>query len=233
MSFYHDQYQNFVNYALSNINKVHFGAEIGVEAKLTNTFTINGAAAMGRFYYDSRQHAIVTVDNSATVLTEQEVYLKNFRIPSTPQNAYSLGLNYRSPKFWFVSLTGNYLSNMWLSPNPLRRTSAAIGDVDPSDPDVQQMVNAIVKQEKFDDLFTLDFFGGWSKRLQRKYYINNKPTYLVFNISASNLLNNKNIKTGGYEQLRFDSENKDINKFPPKYYYGLGVNYSFSVAFRF
>ena len=233
LTFYHDQYQNFVNYSLSNIDKVHFGTEIGIEAKLTNTFTINGATSIGRYYYDSRQHAIVTVDNSATILTEQEVYLKNYRIPATPQNAYSLGFNYRSPKYWFISLTGNYLSNMWLSPNPLRRTSEAIGDVDPANPDVQVLMNSIIAQEKFKNQFTLDLFGGWSKRLARKYYINNKPTYLVFNISASNLLNDKTITTGGFEQLRFDTENKDINKFPPKYYYGLGANYSFSVAFRF
>ncbi len=233
MTFYHDQYQNFVNYALSGIDKLFFGGELGAEIKLTQTLTFNGAASVGRYYYDSRQHAIVTVDNSAAVLTEQTIYLKNFRIPSTPQNAYSAGLFYRSPKYWYISLTGNYFSHSWLSVNPLRRTSETIGDVDPTNPDVQETASRILSQEQFPDQFLLDFFGGWSKLLPRKYYINNRRTYLVFNLSVNNLLNNKDIRSGGYEQLRFDYLNKDVNKFPPKYYYAYGLNYFASVAFRF
>lgn len=233
MTFYHDQYQNFVNYALSGIDKLFFGGELGAEVKLTNTLTFNGAASVGRFYYDSRQHATVTVDNSAQVIAQQTVYLKNYRIPSTPQNAYSAGLFYRSPKYWYISLTGNYFSNIWLSPNPLRRTSEAIGDMNPELHESADIAKIILAQEKFDDQFTLDFFGGWSKKLPRKYNINNKPCYLVFNLSVNNILNNTNIRSGGFEQLRFDYENKDINKFPPKYYYAYGLNYFASVAFRF
>ena len=133
LTFYYDSElnSNFVNYAISGIDKVFFGVEIGAEVKLTSTLSFNGAASIGRYYYDSRQRAIITIDNSAQVLAKQTIYLKNYRIPSTPQNAYSAGLFYRSPKFWYVSLTGNYFNNMWLSPNPLRRTADAIADADP------------------------------------------------------------------------------------------------------
>ncbi len=34
LTFYDDQYRNFVNYALSKIDKVHFGGEFGFEAKV-------------------------------------------------------------------------------------------------------------------------------------------------------------------------------------------------------
>ncbi|HUN03366.1 MAG TPA: TonB-dependent receptor, partial [Niabella sp.] len=98
---------------------------------------------------------------------------------------------------------------------------------------VQQTASKILAQEKFPDQFTLDFFGGWSKLLPRKYYVNNKRTYLVFNLGVNNLLNNTNIRSGGFEQLRFDYENKNVDKFPPKYYYAYGLNYFASVAFRF
>lgn len=233
ITFYHDQYQNFVNYALSDIDKIYFGGELGVDIKLTATLSFNGAASVGRYYYDSRQHAVVTVDNSAAVIAEQTVYLKNFRIPSTPQNAYSAGFFYRSPKFWYISFTGNYFSNNWLSVNPLRRTIESIGDMDPTLPASQEMAAAIVAQQKFDDQFTLDFFGGWSKRLPKQYNIHNRPSYLVFNLGVNNILNNTNIRSGGYEQLRFDYVNKDIGKFPPKYYYSYGLNYFASITFRF
>ena len=233
LTFYHDQYQNFVNYALSGINKVFFGGELGAEVKLTSTLSFNGAASIGRYYYNSRQKAIVTVDNSAETLANQTIYLKNFRIPSTPQNAYSAGLFYRSPKFWYISLTGNYFSNIWLSPNPLRRTAEAIADANPDNPAATEVKSAILTQEKFDDQFTLDFFGGWSKLLPKRHYINNKRTYLIFNLGVNNILNNQTIRSGGFEQLRFDFENKNTNKFPPKYYYAYGLNFFASIGLRF
>ncbi|MGN7784174.1 TonB-dependent receptor [Niabella sp. 22666] len=233
LTFYHDQYQNFVNYALSGINKVFFGGEIGVELKLNSTLSFNGAASMGRYYFDSRQRAIVTVDNSAKTLAKQTIYLKNYRIPSTPQNAYSAGWLYRSPKFWYASIAGNYFSNMWLSPNPLRRTADAIADADPENPSANEVKQAILQQEKFDSQFTLDFFGGWSRLLPRNYYINNRRTYFLFNLGVGNLLNNKNMRSGGFEQLRFDFEGKEPGKFPPKYYYSFGLNFFASVGLRF
>jgi hypothetical protein len=45
MTFYHDGYGNFVNYALSGIDKLHYGSEFGMECKLTNRFTLNAAAS--------------------------------------------------------------------------------------------------------------------------------------------------------------------------------------------
>ncbi|MFT4092412.1 MAG: TonB-dependent receptor [Niabella sp.] len=233
LTFYHDQYQNFVNYALSGIDKVFYGAEIGTEIKLTSTLSFNGAASMGRYYYNSRQQAMVTVDNSAEILSKQTIYLKNYRIPSTPQNAYSGGFFYRSPKYWYISLTGNYFNNMWLSLNPLRRTVEATLDIDPEDPSALQKKNAMLAQEKFDGRFTLDFFGGWSKLLPKKYNIHHKRTYLIFNVGTNNLLNNRNIQSGGFEQLRFDFEDKNVNRFPPKYYYAYGINFFASIGWRF
>ncbi|HEY6506013.1 MAG TPA: TonB-dependent receptor [Chitinophagaceae bacterium] len=229
MSFYHDEFQNFVNYAISGIDKVHFGGEFGVEAKIAPGLTINAAASLGRYYYDSRQSATITVDNSAEVIAVETIYSENFRIPSTPQEAYSLGITYRSPKFWFISLTGNHFDESWLSFNPLRRTYAATAGVEYKSP----VWNSIVDQTKFNAQYTLDFFGGYSWKLPKQYEIAKKPTYLAFNAGINNLLNNKQILTGGFEQLRFDFTNKDTNKFPPKLFYAYGLNYFISAALRF
>lgn len=234
MSFYHDSYQNFVNYSISGIDKLHFGGEFGVEAKLTNSLTVNAAAAIGRYYYDSRQKAIITVDNNASVLGQQIIYAKDFRVPSTPQEAYSLGLTYRSPKFWFVSLTGNYFDQSWLSFNPLRRTYDALKFVDKGSAGYQE----IFDQTRFDPQSTLDFFGGYSWKAPRAFEINHKPTYIVFNLGVNNILDNKDIITGGFEQLRFDAQTAasdpvSTGKFPPKLYYAYGLNFFASVTLRF
>ena len=234
MSFYHDTYQNFVNYAISGIDKLHFGGEFGIEAKLTQTLTVNAAAAVGRYYYDSPQNAVITVDNSASILGQQIIYAENFRVPSTPMEAYSLGLNYRSPKFWFVSLTGNYFNESYLSINPLRRTWDALKFVQNDKAGYDEIFN----QTKFDANYTLDFFGGYSWKLPRDFEINKKATYLVFNVGVNNLLNNKDIITGGYEQLRFDAQTSasdpvQVGKFPPRLFYAYGLNFFASATLRF
>ncbi len=232
LTFYHDQYQNFVNYALSHIDRLYFGAEFGVEAKVARNVTVNAAASVGRYYYNSRQKAIVTIDNTAETVSQNDIYSKNYRISGTPQEAYSTGITYRSPKFWFVSLTGNYFNQMWLDFNPLRRTYAATDGVT----DVNsEKGHAILDQVRLDHQYTVDFFGGYSWKVPHTY-ISKRPVYLSINAGVNNLLNNKNIITGGYEQLRYDfsaSTEQNLSRFPPKYYYAYGMNYFISLQLRF
>lgn len=237
MTFYHDEVRNFVNYALSNIDKAHYGGEFGIEAKLVPNVTVNAAASIGRYYYTSRQNAIVTVDNNSSQLdinqSKQTIYSENFRVPSTPQEAYSLGITYRSPNYWFVSLTGNYFNQMWLEFNPIRRTQGAVDGIDRSTAEGESLYHDIIDQTQWNSQFTLDFFGGYSYKLSnRKFHMGNNA-FLVFNVGISNLLNNKNIISGGFEQLRFDFAERNVNKFPPRVFYAYGLNYFASVALRF
>lgn len=234
MIFYHDFYQNFVNYAINGINRLHFGGEVGLEAKLSSTWTLNAAASVGRYYFDSGQKAVITVDNSASELGRDLIYSQNFRVPSTPMEAYSLGINYRSPKFWFVTLTGSYFDQSYLSMNPLRRTWEALQYLTPG----SAQYKSVFDQQKFDAQYTVDFFGGYSWKLPRAYEVNNKSTFLVFNLGVNNLLNNKTIVTGGFEQLRYDQQQNaadpvEVGKFPPRLFYAYGVNFFASVTWRF
>ena len=65
---------------------------------------------------------------------------------------------------------------------------------------------------------------------------------LNFNLMLTNILNNQQIVTGGYEQSRSDYTVKDgalsttrIYKFSrnPKKYYAYGINGMFQVSYRF
>ena len=227
LTFYHDEYRNFVNYAISGIDKDHYGIEFGVDAKIYKGLSLNAGAAIGRFYYTSRQNATVTVDNSATIVSKDIIYSENFRVP-TPQEAYTIGLDYRSPKFWFINVNFNYFDNMWLDYNPLRRTEGAVSGVSPSDP----LWNTILGQERLQSQYTLDAFAGYSWLMNNKFKMK-KRTFLVFNVGVNNILNNKDIVSGGFEQLRFDFAEKNVNKFPARRFYAYGLNYFASVALRF
>ena len=47
------------------------------------------------------------------------------------------------------------------------------------------------------------------------------------------MLNNQDLVTGGYEQLRFEPTVTTINKFPSKLYYGYGRTFFLMLSFRF
>jgi hypothetical protein len=87
----------------------------------------------------------------------------------------------------------------------------------------------LTSQEKFDDAWLVNFSIGKSWYINRKYQ-------LGFNLNARNILNNKNIKTGGFEQTRMvdNTVSKErYYKFDPKYFYMPGFNYMLNLYFKF
>jgi len=228
LTFYNDAVRNFVNYALSNIGKEHMGVELGAEVILYKGLTLNAAAAIGRYRYNTRQNATVTADNTSDILSKDIIYSINFYVP-TPQEAYSLGLNYRSPKFWYINVNVNYFDQMWLDFNPVRRTAAAVDGV----PENSQKWLDIIDQTRLKSQFSVDAFAGYSWLLNKRFKSLRKRTFLAFNLGVTNILNNKNIVSGGFEQLRYDFVDKDINKFPPKQFYAYGTTFNASMALRF
>lgn len=229
LTFYNDEFQNFVNYAISNIGKVHAGVEFGAEAKVYKGLSVTAAAAIGQYTYNTRQSATVTADNSSSILSKDvTVYSKDFYVP-TPQQAYTIGLDYRSPKFWFLNVNFNYFNKMYLDFNPVRRTAAATSGVEEG----SVLWNQIINQTELPDQYTLDAFAGYSWMMNRKFKSLKKRTYLVFNIGVNNILDNREIVSGGFEQLRFDFAGKNVDKFPEKRFYAYGINFFASIGVRF
>ncbi len=229
LTFYNDDFKNFVNYALSNIGKVHAGLEFGLEAKLYKGLSLTAAAAIGQYTYNTRQSATVTADNSTVVYEKNTViYTKDFYVP-TPQQAYTIGLDYRSPKFWFINVNFNYFDKMYLDFNPIRRTESAVSGV----PEGSQLWHQIIDQTQLKSQYTLDAFAGYSWLMNRRFHSLKKRHFLVFNVGVNNILNNTNIVSGGFEQLRFDFAQKNIEKFGNRNFYAYGINYFASVGLRF
>ncbi len=229
ISAYSDIYRTFVNYSISNIGKIHTGIEMGLDFKLYKGLSLNAAAAVGKAYYDTRQNVAITLDNSPHQLLPKElIYSKNFRVP-TPQQAYTIGLNYRSPKYWFVNVNVNYFDQMFLGYDPLRRTEAAVAGIDPVND--AKTFHQVIDQTKLDAQFTVDAFAGFSLLLNKNFKSLKKRTIMTFSLGVNNALNNESIVTGGFEQLRFDVG--ALNKFAPKLFYAYGLNYSANVVLRF
>ena len=225
ISFFNEDYFTFTNYAMNNISKVHFGGELGFEEKITSEITLQGAASIGRYYYDSRQFATVVNDNTQGILSNDTVYCKNYRVPNTPQEAYSLGVQYRSKKYWYVAVTGNYFDQMWSNFNPVRLTSYAVANPPYHSADWYHIIN----QEKLQSEFMMNLSAGKSWKLPREWF--GRTSFLALNANINNLLDNKNLVSSASEQLRFDPSAPD--EFPSKYAYAEGRTYSVSATLRF
>jgi hypothetical protein len=221
ISFYHDDYATFVNMTLTGIDKTLQGLELGAEVKATSTISLVAVGALGNYRYTSRPTATVSYENGSVADITETVYQKNFYVSGTPQNAASIGIKYAHPKLWYFNANLNYFDKMYLDFNPERRTEEAISGLGIGD----TMITNITKQQKLDGGFTFDASLGKSI-----YY---KKAFININLSVSNIFNNQDLITNGYEQMRFDyTATKNVDKFPPKYFYGLGRTFFLTVSVR-
>jgi len=107
-NFYHDELRTFVNYIMTNVDKLHYGGELGIEAKVSSTVTLTAATGYGKYLYNSRPSVTIAQDNSSEIKAENRtVYLQNYHLGGMPEFAASVGGKYNAPKYWFVGVNAN------------------------------------------------------------------------------------------------------------------------------
>ena len=181
MSFYDDSQSSFTNFAMNGIDQRHAGVELGFAVPLPlKGLALEGALSWGDYVYTSTPNVIQTVDNDGEVVLDATVpywashntYKKNadgtyemkdgeyivdkkvrHYVPSTPQIAASLGLDY-SNNYWFAGIDLQYFDKMYLDMNPLYRTTMAVNGPDNTWTPTEEEYMAA--QEKFPRAFVLN-----------------------------------------------------------------------------
>ncbi len=225
LSYYDDVEATFSNFAMSGIDKQHFGLEVAASLPLYAGLSLNGAVSWGQYTYDSNPDYVQIQDNSGEIKNQGKVYWKNFRVESTPQTAINVGLSYRSRNNIYASIDMNYYDNMYLSMSPLYRTDAVLT------PNLtQEEILYLRHQEKFKSAYVLNASIGKNWFIKRTYT-------LGFSLDVKNILNDQDIKTGGYEQVRLlknkDESYQSYQPFDSKYFYMFGTTYYLNLYFRF
>jgi hypothetical protein len=226
----------FVQEVLQGINKKNIGAELGIEAQVTPTIKLKGAASVGQYTYDNNPNLYLTsasFNSPSGSISYGEANLKNYKVAGGPQRAYSVGFEYRDPDYWWFAATTNFFTNTYLDINALTRTKNFYLDADglPFNDYDETLARTLLKQEKFDDYMVVNLVGGKSWKVGDKY--------IGFIASIGNLLD-KEYRTGGFEQgrnanyreLRDDNANP-TRVFGNKYWYGRGANYFVNMYLRF
>lgn len=165
-----------------------------------------------------RPTATITQDNDASAAETKIIYQQNFNVLSAPDCLYHQSEIY-SKHFWLATLSGSFFSNSWLDFNPDRRTDAA----------VSYDKFGIGRIEEGSDLWNNLFRSPYQMPGSWDFFATNpskisKNTLFLLSLGVNNILDNQ-FRSGGFEQLRFDFEEKNVNKFPAKYYNAFGRNY--------
>lgn len=231
--YYDDAGASFTNNVLQNINKRHTGIEAGAEIKISPSLSVNIAGIISQSYYTDRAISTLYSDNDEALgLNNRKtdtIYQKNYYVPSGPQTAFQMNLFYRSKKFWFASISFNYLANNWIDFSPNRRTLEGVDLIKYNSTEW----SAVIDQQKLPSFYTVDLFGGKSFKINKYIKSASNQMYLNTNLGISNLLNNKNIMLYGFENLRTGNSNAQPDWFVPKYAHALGIQYFINATLRF
>ncbi|MCB0458754.1 MAG: TonB-dependent receptor [Flavobacteriaceae bacterium] len=229
---------DFIQETLVDVDRRHVGFEFGLEYQITPTIKASAAAAYGEHYYSDNATLYVSNDQSLAPNLFGEAYIKNYRVANGPQQAYSIGIEYRDPHYWWVSATGNYLSNTYVDVSAISRTDSFFTNPDspfghPFDNIDDDLARQLLTQEEFDSYYLVNLAAGKSWR--------KKGTYISLFASVNNLFD-ETFRTGGYEQSRTanyqamvdDNANGTANRdFGNKYWYGFGRTYFINLAVSF
>jgi hypothetical protein len=228
--YYSDFSNSFVSYAMAGLNSRHTGIELAAEVKVTPTLAATGVAALCQtFYTDNPSFVGLYGDNdSSTAPVARQVYIKNYYMAVGPQSAYTFGLNYRSRKFWYANANFNYFDRNYISISPDQRSADAIAGV----PVGSELYQAILGQQALPSVFTVDVSAGTSILLSKYWKGLPRSSFLYVSLGVSNLLDAE-VRTGGFEQLRYDFENVNPGKFGNKYFYGYGRNFFLNLSLKF
>jgi hypothetical protein len=232
----------FVAETITDISRLNMGVEFGAEYQISPTIKITAAANYAEYIYANNPNVTISNDDLASEIVIDpttdfgKASLKNYKIPGTPQQAYSLGLEYRAPQFWWIGANANYLADNYLDVSPLLRTGNFFQDntgvLDlPFDNIDEANARKLLKQERLEDIFLVNLTGGKSWRV--------KGNTVGFFASINNVLD-LTYKTGGFEQTRnanYQQLDRDVasgsNPFAPKYFYGYGRTFFVNLYVQF
>jgi len=214
-------------FVLNGVKRRYMGVELGMAYKITSSLTATFAGTMARYQYMNNPNGVQCYQNGVLDDINRQVYIKNFRIGGTPQTAFNLGLDYAAPENWFFGINGSWMGNSYVKMNPARHIQMPeLWTLYPNPEDAEQFLSQMGHQEKLKDAFVLNLSIG------KAIYLHNGMA-LNFNLTANNILCNRNVVANAYEQGRFDYTNYRSDKFANRYMYGQGLRVFINAGIRF
>lgn len=228
VSYYHDSERTFVNHVLSGVQKSHRGVEVGLNYRLDESWNFDLIGTVADYVYDNNPTGVISYENGKKDNITEQVYMKNIRVGGTTQSIGTFGINYFY-RYWFLNMNVNAFGRNYIEAAPFRRMASNYVGITPPgtegfDESLYEAYEKLTTQERLGSGYTIDLGIG------KIWYISDGKS-INFNLSVNNILNNQNVRTGGYEQGRLSLEYPD--RFASKYFYMQGINAFFNASYRF
>lgn len=224
--FYDYDLASMMTYSLSGIRAEYKGVELGMQYKIYAGLSATLTGAFTRYNYRNNPTGVRSAQNGAMADVTRTTYLKNYHIGGTPQQAYGLALNWAAPRQWFFEVNANYFCDGYVDLAPTRHEEMpGLWKFCTSVEEYEARLREFTHQDKLKNAFVMNLSIG--KMIYTRW------GGLNFNLSVNNLLNNRNIQTGGFQESKLDYTNFNLNKFPNRYYYAQGIRIFFNFGVRF
>ncbi len=191
--YYDNAVSEYVIMPLSAINKRFAGIEGALKADITERFSITAGASLNEYIY--ARHATASFYSSAgmELLAENErCQIEGLVCSASPQNMFALSAAYSITYKWSFTATFVYGTGRYVAVNPVRRTARIYGLA--SSPET---VNEFISQERLPAASSVDL------SVSRRFRL--RGCYVYAGLAVHNLLGNKNMIYGGYEQMRIEA----------------------------
>ena len=247
--FFDDDACSFTYVSMTNVEKEYYGLEWGVKFKLNSAFSIKTLGTVSEAKNVNNANVIYMKSTEGTY-HEDIVYNENMREAGTPLTALNLTLSYNA-KGWFIDIMGNYYDRIYLSYSPSYRYGSTLQNRQKSYETTGIAAEKVFETNASGEKVLLDQAvaqaegkGGFMLDLSIGKSIRMKKGQLSVNFSLTNVLNNRTMVTGGFEQSRsnysVNSTTGDVgsarvykfNRNPYKFY-AYGINGMLNIGYRF
>ncbi len=223
--FYDYDLNSFMNYAMTRMDTEFKGIELGMQYKILSNLSVSAAGTLASYQYKNDPIGVRSYENGSEADVVRRVYLKNYHIGGTPQQAVSFAVNY-NVKQWFFEVNTQWFGDAYFDISPTRHEEMpGLWKFCFTEEEYKERRDQITYQDKLN--------SEWVMNLSVGKVIYTKFGSVNINLNVNNLLNNRNIQTGGWQEGKFDYTNYDVNKYGNKIYYAQGIRVFFNVGIRF
>ncbi len=234
---------DFVQEVITDMDQLHQGIEVGIEYQASSNVKLSLVGSVADYVYNNNPAVQINFDTAGPeedlidpggVLDLGRANLKGLKLDRGPQTALSAGVEYRSPKYWWMGATANYLADNYIGLSAITRTQSFLIDPEtrvPFPDATEENVAQLLQQQPLEAIYLLNLTAGKSWLIDKKY--------ISAFMSVTNFFDTE-FRTGGYEQSRngnFGQLRQDnlsgMPSFGPKFWYGYGRTYFLNLAVSF
>ena len=223
--FYDYDLNSFMNYAMTRMDTEFKGIELGMQYKILSNLSVSAAGTLASYQYKNDPIGVRSYENGSEADVVRRVYLKNYHIGGTPQQAVSFAVNY-NVKQWFFEVNTQWFGDAYFDISPTRHEEMpGLWKFCFTEEEYKERRDQITYQDKLN--------SEWVMNLSIGKVIYTKFGSVNINLNVNNLLNNRNIQTGGWQEGKFDYTDYNVNKFPNKIWYAQGIRVFLNLGIRF